>query len=172
MVSLVDEWVCEIQSEFETQNRLESQNEFVIQNICEESLGPENEFENEGAWDDVHGGELPVDLVRSARKEEVDYMQNERRIWSLRPVKECWDKTGKAPVSVRWVDTNKGGKENFDIRWRLVARDFKGEDKGRDDLYASTTPLEGKRMLVSKAAARCKRGRFRSCRSLMLAKRT
>ena len=39
--------------------------------------------------------------VREARKEEVDYMEG-RKIWSLRAVDECWMKTGKAPVFVRW----------------------------------------------------------------------
>ena len=60
----------------------------------------------EEAWDDVHGGSLPVGLVKAARKEEVNFM-NDRGIWSLRPIEECWEKTGKNPVSVRWVDTNK-----------------------------------------------------------------
>ena len=60
------------------------------------------------AWDDVKGGELPMEEVRVARKEEVTYME-QRQILGLSPIQECWDKTGKAPVSVRWVDTNKGG---------------------------------------------------------------
>ena len=59
----------------------------------------------------------------------------ERGIWESRPVEECWANTGKEPVTVRWVDTNKG---TFDylIRSRLVARDFKGDDKDRDDSFA------------------------------------
>ena len=46
--------------------------------------------------------------VKAARKEEVTYMES-RGIWGLSPLQECWDKTGKAPVSAIWVDTNKGG---------------------------------------------------------------
>ena len=42
--------------------------------------------------------------MKAARKEEVGYMEG-RRIWSVRPVSECWEKLGKAPVSIRWVDT-------------------------------------------------------------------
>ena len=34
----------------------------------------------------------------------------------------------------------------------MAARDSKGEDKGRDDLFAATAPLEAKRMLLSRAA--------------------
>ena len=48
---------------------------------------------------------------------------------------------------MRWVDTNKGDTINWDVRSRLVARDFKGGDKDRDDLFAATPPLEAKKML-------------------------
>ena len=57
--------------------------------------------------------------------EEIAFM-NERRIWTVVPLSEC---SGK-PVSVRWVDTNKGENGDFVIRSRLVARDFKGGIKG------------------------------------------
>jgi hypothetical protein len=85
--------------------------------------------------------------VREARKEEVDYMEG-RKIWSIRTVDECWMKMGKAPVSVRWVVVMKA----LGVRSRLVARDFKGGDKDRDDLFAATPPLEGIRLLLSMAA--------------------
>ena len=42
---------------------------------------------------------------------------------------------------MRWVDTNKGGIEEVLIRRRLVARDFKGGDKDRDDLSAGTPQI-------------------------------
>jgi len=118
------------------------------------------EADLEGAWDDVHGGELPLELVKDARHEEVGYMQG-RHIWTVTSVSECWEKTGKAPVSVRWVDTNKGGPGEMNVRCRLVARHFKGGDKDRDDLFAATPPLEGKRMLISRAATRRGDGRRR-----------
>jgi len=98
--------------------------------------------------------------VRVARKEEIGFMQK-RGIWKLVPVQESWDKTGKGPVSMRWVDTNKGGIERLEIRSRLVARDFKGGDKDRDDLFAETPPLEAKRILLSRAATRRRDGRMR-----------
>ena len=47
------------------------------------------------------------------------------------------------------------------IRSRLVARDFKGADKDRDDLFAETPPLEAKRLLFSRAATMLSDGRFR-----------
>ena len=83
----------------------------------------------------------------------------DRKKWTVKPVQECWDRTGKDPVSTRWVDTNKGGAEAMEVRSRMVARDFKGSDKDRDDLFAETPPLEGKRMLLSRAATRRRDGR-------------
>ena len=98
--------------------------------------------------------------MNAARAEEVGFMQ-ERNLWTLRPIKECLETTGKWPVSVRWVDTNKGDQKCILVRSRLVARDFKGGDKGRDDLFADTPPLEAKRLLLSRAATRRKDGRWR-----------
>ena len=77
-------------------------------------------------------------------------------------VKECFAKTGKPPVSVRWVRTNKAHPVGTDIRCRLVARDFKAGEKGRDDLFAETPPLEAKRILLSRAATQRKDGKWRS----------
>ena len=71
------------------------------------------------AWDGVEGGTLPLGEAKAARKEEVMYMQG-RRIWCLRLTKECWEKIGKAPVSIRRVDTNEGAAEERDMRRRLV----------------------------------------------------
>ena len=76
-----------------------------------------------------------------------------RGIWEEVDVEECWDRTGKGPIGVRWVDTNKGSEENPDVRCRLVARDFKSGRKDREDLFAATPPLEMKRLLVAKTAS-------------------
>ena len=46
---------------------------------------------------------------------------------------------------------HKGGGGAMEVRCRLVARDFRGKDKGRDDLFAATPPLEAKGMLLSQA---------------------
>ena len=85
--------------------------------------------------------------VKRARGEEIGYMVK-RGIWKVRPTTECWERLGKAQVSVRWVDTLKSDG----VRSRLVARDFKGGDNDRDDMFAATLTRESKRMLLSKAA--------------------
>ena len=129
-------WVCEIEAA-----------------VADEDAEGQN-FAEEEAWDDVNGGELDAGDVREARKEEVEYMES-RRIWDVKPTSECWDKLGKAPVGVRWVDSRKSSG----VRSRLVARDFKGKDNDRDDLFAATPPLEGIRLLLSRAATVMKHGR-------------
>jgi len=101
-----------------------------------------------------------LEKVRVARNEEVTYMQG-RKLWVLRPTSESFEKTGKAPVSVRWVDTNKGDEVDYDVRCRLVGRDFKGADNKRDDLFAETPPWEAKRMLFSRFMTRRRDGRRR-----------
>ena len=105
---------------------------------------------DEGAWDDVRGGWLDREEVRKARMEEVGYMKR----------KGLWDEVprdvaeGQRVVSVKWVDTNKGTQERPEIRCRLVARDFRGADKDREDLFAATPPWELKKLLMSQAADR------------------
>ena len=96
--------------------------------------------------------------VKVGRAEEIGYMQK-RNIWSVRDTEECWKVTGKGPLSVKWVDTDKGTEEDPLIRCRLVARDFKGKgERDREDLFAATPPLELKRVLISRAATRRKAG--------------
>lgn len=56
----------------------------------------------------------------------------------------CSDTTGKAPIEVQWVGTDKGTSEASHIRCRLVGRDFRG-GKVRVTFYASMPPLEAKK---------------------------
>ena len=141
---LVGEWVALIELQ-----GLEKDGAIELRE--EESVG--DPFGVWEAWDDVHGGALPIEEVRKAQKEEVTYMQR-MKIWELRPIEECYEKTGKEPVSVWWVDTNKGTFDHLNIRCSLAARDFKGKYKLRDDLFAETPSLEVVRMILSRAATR------------------
>ena len=136
VMDLVNKWICEVEDSMREQDQED-----------------EGEEGTDYAWDDVHGGELPSKDVRAAREEEVGYMQS-RGIWKVEPIWKCFEKTGRGPVSVRWVDTNKGKEGVMEVRSRLVARDFKGKDNKRDDLFAETPPLEAKRMLLSRAVTR------------------
>ena len=91
------------------------------------------------------GGEAELDpeKVKEARLEEVQFMKD-RGLWDVVPRPE-----GVNPVSVRWVDVV---KSDGSTRSRLVARDFKGADRHRDDLFAAIPPLEAVRAVLSMAA--------------------
>ena len=113
------------------------------------------------AWDDVNNMELPVDKVREARAEEMGHMKE--KVFEIATKRECWEKTGKAPKSTKWVDTDKShGHGDMLVRSRWVARDFKTRgERDREDLFCATPPLELIRFLVSRQATRSLTGRMR-----------
>ena len=53
-----------------------------------------------------------------------------KQVWDKRPRSEALARTGKAPIAVRWIDTNKGDDDCPNYRSRLVAREIRkaGED--------------------------------------------
>ena len=115
----------------------------------------------EYAWDDVNDSELPIEAVKEARKEEMEHMKNN----TFKVVKrsEAFEKTGKKPLSTKWVDTDKShGVGELKVRSRWVARDFhcKGE-RDREDLFCATPPLEMLRFLLSRQATARADGRQR-----------
>ena len=98
--------------------------------------------------DDLTGQLLPPDLVRAARAKELEYF-NAKEVWLKRPVGEARRVTGKPPISVRWVDVNKGENQCPNIRSRLVARQIR--QAGEDAIFAPTPPLEALRSILSLA---------------------
>ena len=68
-------------------------------------------------------------------------------VYIKKPIKECWDKTGKDPIGTRWVDINKGDKYHPDYRSRLVVQEINNET--RDDIFAATPPLEALQLVLS-----------------------
>jgi hypothetical protein len=105
----------------------------------------------EPTFDERSGEELPWELVEAAAREEVAYMKK-LGLYDIVPIEECIANTGKMPISTKWVRVNKGTAEQPDVRCRLVARDFKPRgEKDRADLFASTPPLEAKKLLFREA---------------------
>ena len=118
---------------------------------------------HEKFWDDRTGKLLDSEKVRAARAEELREL--DRRVWVEADVEECWNKKGRGPIGVRWVDVDKG----FGVyRSRLVAKDFKPKSKVNDQegLFAATPPLELVKMLILKAA-RGSRNRHAGVRKVM-----
>ena len=56
---------------------------------------------------------------------------------------------GKAPISVKWVDVNKGDDLNPSYRSRLVAREMRRV--GEEPIFAPTPPLESLQTVLSLA---------------------
>ena len=110
-----------------------------------------------GVWDDGlyfderTGEALDPNLVRTAESEEIAFLKR-IDLYVETDVAECWAKTGKAPISTKWVKVNKGTVEAPEVRCRLVARDFKPKgEKDRGDLFAAMPPLEAKKALFQQA---------------------
>ena len=102
----------------------------------------------------ANGGYLNPKLVRQARQEEINEIHN-YKVYEKRPAKECLEVTGKKPMAIRWVDTNKGDEENSEYRSRIVAKDLKTR---RDpsmpaiDTFAPMPALEMIKLLLILAA--------------------
>ena len=98
-------------------------------------------------FDERTGLELDAAAVKAAREEELEFMKK-IELFEESTLEECYEMTGKAPVSTKWVDVNKNTEQLPDIRCRLVGRDFKPRgEKDREDLFAAMPPLECKKIL-------------------------
>ena len=110
-------------------------------------------FGDEAQWamDDRSGRPNDVEVVTEARAEEVTFMESVP-VWEVSSLEECRARTGKDPISTKWVDTDKGRDGEVFIRSRLVARDFKSKHAANDvDVFAAMPPLEAKRLLLRMA---------------------
>ncbi len=104
---------------------------------------------HESFRDSVTGQPLRAELVRAARKLEMEYFET-KGVWEKRPRSEALAKTGRAPITIRWIDTNKGDDDRPNYRSRLVAREIRRA--GEDPIFAPTPPLESLRTIISLAA--------------------
>jgi hypothetical protein len=88
-----------------------------------------------------HGQGVEPKGVRDARAEELDFMMK-LGVFDLVNRDVATMAGCKKPTTVKWIDIDKGTAEKPVVRSRLVARDFKGKDGGREDLFAATPPWE------------------------------
>ncbi len=79
------------------------------------------ECEDELYYDAISGELMIKELVDASKKVEMETLKK-HGLYEKRPIKECWLKTGKVPIEVEWVDTNKRDAENPKYRCRLVAQ--------------------------------------------------
>ena len=82
-------------------------------------------------------------------------------------VEGCYRDTGKPPIPVRWVKTNKGDKKDPTVRCPLVAKHLAAKYGGKDmeDLFAAMPPFEMVKALLVRSVQR--RGRVKKVREIM-----
>ena len=105
-----------------------------------------------GAYrDDLTGQVLKDELVKAARAKELAFFHS-RRVWLKVPKAHARAKGGRPPISVRWVDVNKGDDVQPNYRSRLVARQLRAMDLSGQSFFAPAPPLEALRTVLSLAA--------------------
>ena len=82
-----------------------------------------------GASDDVKGGDLCPKLVYLARKKELAILK-ERKVYEYRSIAEARQRTGRSPLRLKWIDTNKGDMLHPAIRSRLVCTEVRRRGVG------------------------------------------
>ena len=102
--------------------------------------------------DDLTGQLLKDSLVQEAREVELRYFES-KGVWTKVPRQHAFARTGRPPITVRWVDVNKGDDINPRYRSRLVARQMKAMDSSGESFFAPTPPLESLRMVLSMATS-------------------
>ena len=94
---------------------------------------------------------LRDDLVMEARRVEMAYFA-QKGVWQKRPHGEAKRVTGRPPITVRWVDVNKGDDLVPKYRSRLVARQLKAMDTSGSNFFAPAPPIEALRGVLSLTA--------------------
>ena len=113
-------------------------------NDLENSVPPEESNDEllDQAWDDHPEESLDAKKVKEARQLEMEYY-DKMHVFDEVPIAQCWERTGKAHLKSRWVDTDKGTW----YRSRWVAKQFKGSDS--EEWFAAAPPIEASRALIS-----------------------
>ena len=61
--------------------------------------------------------------MSDAKKDEITWLKS-IPVYTKVPIDQCWQRTGKAPIGVKWVVNNKGDQHSYEIRARLVATEI------------------------------------------------
>ena len=102
--------------------------------VLKSMYGPEQGYS--GTYkDDLTGQVLKDELVKKARAVELAYF-NSKGVWRKVLRRRSRHETSRPPVSVRWVDVNKGDELNPNYRSRLVARQIKFLDHSGQSFFA------------------------------------
>ena len=95
---------------------------------------PSEEWEAE---DDVKGGPLDPRQVKTAREKEIKYLWD-MEVYEYSTEAEARARTGRNPVELKWIDTNKGSAEAPRYRLRRVCTEVRHK-RVRTDLLGNTS---------------------------------
>ena len=103
---------------------------------------PPEEWEAE---DDVKGGPLDPREVKAPRQKEIQYLWD-MEVYEYSTEAEARARTGRNPVGLKWIDTNKGSAEAPRYRSRLMCTEVR--HKGVEPIFSATPPLETLRVVL------------------------
>ena len=104
---------------------LEEYEEDYYPKVTNKIVGSESgSSEEQIYYDDITGVQLSTEGVLGARKEELDWLKK-AEVYEKRTIEECWNETGKAPITLKWIDRNKGDSAKPNYRSRIVVREVK-----------------------------------------------
>ena len=113
------------------------------------AVDPDEELQEEWeAEDDVKGGPLDPHEVKNACKKEIKYLWD-MEVYEYSTEAEARARTGRKPIGLKRIDTNKGSAEAPRYRSRLVCTEVR--HKGVEPIFSATLPLETPRVLLSVA---------------------
>lgn len=94
------------------------------------------------------GKKLPNVLDTQARQTEMKQVCT-HKLYDKVPLTESYEVTGEGAGGTKWLESDKGYDEDYNIRARLVAQKY---SKGKSEsIFASIGPWEAKTMLLSLA---------------------
>ena len=123
---------------------------------CFEGWFPEQKDEDDRIYvDDITGVQLPTEEVLKARQEELQGI-HKQKIYEKRTLDECWEVTGKTPITLKWIDRNKGDSLHPNYRSRLVVREVKKQHGALPAhmLFSNMPPVEAAKILCSLLASK------------------
>ena len=93
--------------------------------------------------DDLFGEVLVPELVTDAKREEITGVYR-RGVCEDSSIENCFNDTGRPPIPVRWVATNKSDELHPNVRCCLVAKHLVAKYGGKDaeDLFVAMPPFE------------------------------
>jgi hypothetical protein len=100
--------------------------------------------------DSVTGMPLDPAKVLEARKEEMKWVEKQQ-LWDVVPTTMCWEETNRPPITLKWVDRNKGDDSHPNYRSRLVVREVKKASKSLAEFesFSAMPPLESLKVLCA-----------------------